>query len=94
MDKGAHLTIKFAIEMWSMYQRVQLGLPRTNNVVESWHRAFQHTVGYAYPAVYKLINSMQLEQSYTENVKTTINAWQNVVRKNQKDIRVLLQLED
>ena len=52
----------FAIEMWSMYERAELGLPRTNNAVEGWHRAFQNTVGYAHPTVYKLINSVDTSQ--------------------------------
>ena len=78
----------FAIEMRSMYERAELGLPRTNNAVEGWHRAFQNTVGYAHPTVYKLINSMGLEQSHTENLKAKIDAGQNVARKNQKYVRV------
>ena len=32
----------FAIEMWSIYQQPEFGLPCTNNVVEDWHRSFQH----------------------------------------------------
>ena len=78
----------FAIEIWSMYQRTELGLPLTNNAVEGWHRAFQHTVGYVHPTVYKLINSMRLEQSHTKNLKAKIDAGQNLVRKNQKYVRV------
>ena len=35
----------FSFEMWSMYQRAELGLPRTNNAVKGWHKSFQHTVG-------------------------------------------------
>ena len=70
--------------MWSIYQRAELGLPCTNDAVEGWHRAFQHTVGYAHPTVYKLINSMRLEQPHTENLKAKIDAGQNVVRKIQK----------
>ena len=79
----------FAIEMWSMYQRAVLGLPHTNNAVEGWHRAFQHTVGYAHPIVYKLINSMRLEQSHAEILKAKIDTGQNVARKNQKYVRVI-----
>ena len=39
-----------------MYQQAQLGFSCTNDAVEGWHRAFQHTVGYAHPTIYKLIN--------------------------------------
>ena len=44
-------TPNFAIEMLSMYQRADLGLPRFNNAVEGWDRAFQYTLGYAHPTV-------------------------------------------
>ena len=85
---GQRRAPNFAIDMWSMCQRAELGLPSTNNAVEGWHRAFKHTVGYAHPTVYKLINSTRLEQSHTENLKVKIDAGQNVVRKNQKHVRV------
>ena len=52
---GQRRAPNFAIEARSMYQRAELGFPHTNNAVEAWHRAFQHTVGYAHPTVYKLI---------------------------------------
>ena len=78
----------FANEVWPMFQQSELGLPRTNNAVEGWYRAFQHTVGDTHPTVYILINSMQLEQSHTENLKAKIDAGQNVVRKNQTHVRV------
>ena len=55
---GQRRVLNFAIEMWSMYQRAELELLRTNNAVEGWHRTFQHTVGYAHPTVYKLIHSI------------------------------------
>ena len=74
---GQRRAPNFETEMWSMYQRAEPGLPRTNNAVEGWHRAFQHTVGYAHPTVYKLINSMRLQQSHTENLKAKIDAGQN-----------------
>ena len=74
--------------MLSMYQRAELGLPRTNNAVEGWHRAFQHAVGYAHSTAYKLINLMRLGQSHTENLKAKIDAGQNVPRNNQKYVRL------
>ena len=54
-----------SIEMWFMFERLDIGHPRTTNTVEGWHRVFQHTVGYAHPAHYKLIGSIQLEQYYS-----------------------------
>ena len=72
-----------SIEMWFMFERVDTGHPRTTNTVESWHRVFQYTVGYAHPTNYKLIESIQLEQYYSRNKETTIDAGQNVL-KNSK----------
>ena len=48
-----------SVEIWFMFKRVEIGLPRTTNTVEGWHRVFQHTVGYAHPTNYKLIESIQ-----------------------------------
>ena len=50
--------------------------PRTNNSVEAWHRAFQRTVGYVHPTVYKLIEALRLEQSNTENSVVRLQAGQ------------------
>ena len=74
--------------MWPVYQRIEFGLQRIDNAVEHWHRAFSYTVGYNHPTVYKLINSIRLEQSYTENLKAKIDVGRNVVKNNQIYVRV------
>ena len=33
-----------SVEMWFMFKRVEIGLPRTTNTVEGWHRVFQHSI--------------------------------------------------
>lgn len=78
----------FSLSLWSVHDRVVQGLPRTNNSVEAWHRAFQGTVGYVHPTVYKLVESIQLEQSHTENIVTKINAGRTVIKVNAKYARV------
>ena len=47
----------FSIRLWSIYDRVVQGLPRTNNSVEAWHLAFQQTVGLYHPTTYKLVEA-------------------------------------
>ena len=66
-------------EMWFMFERVEIGLFRATNTVEGWHRVFQHTVGYAHPSNCKLIESIQLEQYYSQNMKTKIDTGQSGV---------------
>ena len=64
----------FPQRVWCVQDRVEQNLPRTNNSVEAWHRAFQRTVGYVHPTVYKLIEALRLEQSNTENTVTRLQA--------------------
>ena len=60
--------------VWNVNARVAQYLPRTNNRVEAWHRAFQKTVGYVHPTVYKLIEAIRLEQSSTGNAVVKLQA--------------------
>ena len=66
------LSPRFAISLWNMNQRVQYKLPRTNNAVEGWHRAFQTSVGASHPSIYNLIEKLQIEQSNTEIILSKI----------------------
>ena len=56
-----------------MFERVKIGLPRTNNGIEGWHWMFEDPVGYAHPSKYKLIDSIQLENSHSGNMETKID---------------------
>lgn len=48
--------------MWNNYDRVISDLPRTNNSVEGWHRAFQQTIDCHHPSIYKIIQHFKTEQ--------------------------------
>ncbi|KAL3854324.1 hypothetical protein ACJMK2_013598 [Sinanodonta woodiana] len=52
--------------MWNVHDRVNENLPRTNNSVEAWHRAFQQTADCHHPSIFKLINHFRLEQDHVE----------------------------
>ncbi|XP_042143102.1 uncharacterized protein LOC121833694 [Ixodes scapularis] len=56
----------FPHDFWSCYERITEGLPRTNNHVESWHNAFQKSLGLHHPDTYKLVAAFLREQSLTE----------------------------
>ena len=57
----------FPIKLWSVYHRVINGLPRTNNSVESWHKAFAMPIK-SHPTTDKLIEHFKLEQRETEKL--------------------------
>jgi len=49
-----------------MRDRVTSHLPRTNNSVEGWHRAFQQPVNIIHPTIYKLCEKFIKEQYHLE----------------------------
>ena len=56
----------FPIELWNVRDRVERTLPRTNNSVEGWHRAFDIRINTTHPSVSKLIRKIIMEQSDSE----------------------------
>ena len=52
----------FLPTFWSVHSRVDLGIPKTQNKVEAWHRRFEILVGSAHVGLYKLIKEIQKEQ--------------------------------
>ena len=60
-----HRTPQFPVSMWNVYDRVQDDLPRTNNAVEGWHRAFQALVGSHHANFWKFIGCLQKEEVLT-----------------------------
>ncbi|XP_059147899.1 uncharacterized protein LOC131935505 [Physella acuta] len=57
---------RFPIQTWNVYSRVTEGLPRTNNSVEGWHRAFQQCVDCHHPSIYKIVEHFRKEQDHVE----------------------------
>ena len=56
----------FPPALWSVNARVDLGIPRTQNTVEFWHRRFGVLVGRVHVGVFKLIKELQKEQQQVE----------------------------
>ena len=54
---------KFAPSTWSVYERVLVEDPRTNNFLEGWHNRFANVVGVAHPDIYRFIKSLRSEQA-------------------------------
>ena len=52
--------------MWNVYERVLRDLPRSNNSIEGWHRAFNNRVSVKHPSVTKLAQCIVREQSKFE----------------------------
>ncbi|CAF0941773.1 unnamed protein product [Brachionus calyciflorus] len=56
----------FAIELWSIHSRLMQDIPRTTNLVESWHNAFCKMLT-SHPCVYDLVDWFRKEIQRTND---------------------------
>ncbi|KAI6648367.1 hypothetical protein LOD99_12176 [Oopsacas minuta] len=61
-----HVAATYPIHLWNNHIGTPLGLPRTTNAVEAWHRSFNATVGCHHPTIWKFILSFKREQGLVE----------------------------
>ncbi len=54
----------YPIELWNVNKRLHNDLPRTNNNIESWHKAFELDCK-KHPTINKIIEQFRLEQQNT-----------------------------
>ena len=54
---------RFALEFWSVRDRNQVDLPRTNNKLDGWHRGLQSMFDGPNPSIWKFIAGIQKVQS-------------------------------
>ena len=53
----------FDISLWNVREKTLLGIPRTNNSVEGWHRAFQQRMSVVHPNLSHLMTKLKKEQN-------------------------------
>ncbi|GBC43031.1 uncharacterized protein LOC112591534 [Rhizophagus irregularis DAOM 181602=DAOM 197198] len=76
--------LPFPPQLWSVYDSIQLGIPRTQNVVEAWHRRWEVLVGESHVGLFTIINEIQREQQQVElQIECIIRGEQ---RKKQKKV--------
>ena len=57
---------QFDHKLWNIHDRVINGIPRSNNSVEGWHKAFASRVSINHPTIIKLAEKIRREQSKFE----------------------------
>ena len=92
---------KFVPSSWSVYERVLVGDPRTNNFLEGWHNRFAGVVGVAHPDIYKFINSLKSEQARCEMIRRAALMGEdltaprkNSVKLNQRIYNIVSKFEE
>ncbi|CAF3920813.1 unnamed protein product [Rotaria sp. Silwood1] len=57
---------QFSIQTWYVHDRVLQDLPRSNNFIEGWHRAFNNRISMKHPTITKLAKCILREQANFE----------------------------
>ena len=63
---GGQILPLFPIRMWNHHHEAPIGIPRTTNAVEAWHRSYNATIGCHHPNIWKFINALKREQGLVE----------------------------
>ncbi|XP_025102456.1 uncharacterized protein LOC112569024 [Pomacea canaliculata] len=80
------------VAMWNVYNRVGDNLPRTNNSVEGWHRAFDKRMSVTHPTLGRLVSKLRKEQASTELMMEQL-AMGVRMRKNKQYEKVNTRLQ-
>ena len=83
----------FPMELWNVRDRVERALPRTNNSVEGWHRAFDIRINITHPCVSKLIRKIILEQNDNEITLEKVRSGHQLPQPKKKYIQLNKRIE-
>lgn len=75
--QSARRGVQFPPELWSVYDNVKLGMPRTNNGIESWHGKLQKSFGGCHLSIYKFFEALSTEQGYQQSRLSKIERGEN-----------------
>ncbi|XP_025080740.1 uncharacterized protein LOC112556185 isoform X2 [Pomacea canaliculata] len=92
VQRGRRRRPKFDVAMWNVYNRVGDNLPRTNNSVEGWHRAFDERMSVTHPTLGRLVSKLRKEQVSTELMMEQL-AMGVRMRKNKQYEKVNTRLQ-
>ncbi|CAG8664278.1 24017_t:CDS:2 [Gigaspora rosea] len=56
----------FSLSLWSIFELITHGYPRTQNFIEGWHHRWNNIVGRAHVGVYTIIEEIRKEQHQTD----------------------------
>jgi hypothetical protein len=82
--RGRTVAPRYEVAFWSMWERVASDLPRTNNIVEGWHREIQASLDGDHPSIWRFLRFLQREETLSRLTREQIVAGQNP-RKEKRD---------
>lgn len=93
--RGAPL---FPAPLWSVFDSVELGIPRTQNIVEAWHRRWNNLIARTHVGLFAIITEFQKEQQQVEIQIECILRGEQRPKRKRKDVdrenRILMVMND
>ncbi|KFD55608.1 hypothetical protein M513_03356 [Trichuris suis] len=83
----------FPPELWSTYDCMQEGFPRSQNSVEAWHRRWESLIGGSHVGVYRMIEEFRREQRRVQNQCERISIGEEGLRRTPSNAVRIAQLE-
>jgi hypothetical protein len=88
----------FPPQLWSVYDSNEMGIPRTQNNIEAWHRRWEILVGQSHVGVYRMIEELQKEQQSVDlQVESIIRGEQRPAKKKtliEREKRIMMIVND
>lgn len=56
----------FPHAMWNCYEASRIGMSKTNNAVEGWHRSFESQISASHPSIWKFLEGIKREHALSE----------------------------
>ena len=91
---------RYPVNLWNMRDRLDERLPRTNNLIEAWHRGIQASLDGDHPSVWKCIDFLKKEEVLSRLLYEQIVAGQlgrkerNEVKAKSQRLRTLINRYD
>ena len=70
--------------LWNVYERTIAEEPRTNNILEGWHRRFNTIVAKHHPNIYEFLERLKGEQAHTDTLVVQLIAGQQPQQPRMK----------
>ena len=81
---------RFPIGLWNQTDRVQAGMPRTNNLLEGWHNGIQSSLDGNRPTIWKFLQFLQREEQLQRTIIASVTAG-NDTRRESKESKARTQ---
>lgn len=85
---------RFPIPMWNQSERVEAGMPRTNNLLEGWHNGIQSSLTGHHPTIWKFLTFLQKEELLQRSISEKVTAGNDTRYESEEQIKKTQRLQN